>query len=283
MIRIIGKKMLDQNKNIIIILIVLALFTGATIELSEGSTIMGIVLFIVAALLMSRMTLTGNEGLKSSRNYLIIGGFIAAADLIYNYVNKSDIGTLDSMVFFLGVSLMAMGTNKKDIKQMGELGFYISFVFTVLYLIFYSLFGFFNIDFLHLFDHYFVLMPTVALIKSFGIPVEIIAIETVILYGAVPMTIVIGGPCSGLYSMFLLIGIVAGYSRIERMDVRQSLRLLGLAVLVAYLANLVRVMILYITAYLYGMDVMMMVHTHIGWIIFALTAGGIMYIMNRKK
>ncbi|WP_319507155.1 archaeosortase C [uncultured Methanolobus sp.] len=275
--------MLDQNKNIIIILIVLALFTGATIELSEGSTIMGIVLFIVAALLMSRMTLTGNEGLKSSRNYLIIGGFIAAADLIYNYVNKSDIGTLDSMVFFLGISLMAMGTNKKDIKQMGELGFYISFVFTVLYLIFYSFFGFFNIDFLHLFDHYFVLMPTVALIKIFGIPVEIIAIETVILYGAVPMTIVIGGPCSGLYSMFLLIGIVAGYSRIERMDIRQSLRLLGLAVLVAYLANLVRVVILYITAYLYGMDVMMMVHTHIGWIIFALTAGGIMYIMNRKK
>ncbi|WMW23250.1 archaeosortase C [Methanolobus mangrovi] len=275
--------MLDQNKNIIIILIVLALFTGATIELSEGSTTMGIVLFIVAALLMSRMTLTSNEGLKSSRNYLIIGGFIAAADLIYNYVNKSDIGTLDSMVFFLGVSLMAMGTNKKDIKQMGELGFYISSVFTVLYLIFYSLFGFFNIDFLHLFDHYFVLMPTVALIKSFGIPVEIIAIETVILYGAVPMTIVIGGPCSGLYSMFLLIGIVAGYSRIERMNINQSSRLLGLAVLIAYLANLVRVVILYITAYLYGMDIMMMVHTHIGWIIFALTAGGIMYIMNRKK
>jgi len=26
----------------------------------------------------------------------------------------------------------------------------------------------------------------------------------------------------------------------------------------------------------------MMVHTHIGWMIFALTAGLIMYIMNRK-
>ncbi|WP_342304720.1 archaeosortase C [Methanolobus sp. ZRKC5] len=275
--------MKNENKNIIIILIVLALFTGATVELSEGSTIMGIILFVLAALLISRIEITGTEGIKSSRNYFLIGGFIVAADLVYNFINKSNIGTLDSIVFFVGASLIAMGTNKKDIKQLGEFGFYISSIFTALYLIFYSAFGLLKIDFLHIFDHYFVLMPTVSIIKYFGIPVEIISTETVILYGAEPMTIVIGGPCSGLYSMFLLIGIVAGYSRIERMDISQSLRLLGLAVLVAYLANLVRVIILYITAYLYGMDVMMIVHTHIGWIIFALTAGGIMYIMNKKK
>jgi len=274
--------MYSEKKNIAIILLVLALFTGATIELSEGSTVVGIVLFVLAALLITRMELTGNEGIKSSRSYLLIGGFIVAANLIYNFVNESDIGTLDSMAFFVGASLIAMGTNKKDIRQLGEFGFYISSVFTTLYIIFYSAFVFFNIDFLHLFDHYMVLMPTVAIIKVLGIPEEIIATETVILYGAEPMTIVIGGPCSGLYSMFLLIGIVAGYSRIEKMDAKRSFQLLGFAVLVAYIANLVRVVILYITAYLYGMDTMMMVHTHIGWMIFALTAGLIMYIMNRK-
>ncbi|SDF25035.1 archaeosortase C, PEF-CTERM variant [Methanolobus vulcani] len=274
--------MQDENKNLIIILLVLALFTGATIELSEGSTIMGVILFIIAAILISRMKLKGEEGLQSSKNFMLIGGFIVAADLIYNYVNSSGLGTLDSMVFFLGVSLIAMGTGKRDLKQLGEFGFYISSVFTGLYLIFYSFFGFFNIDFLHLFDHYFVLMPTVAFIKIFGIPIEIIATETVILYGAKPMTIVIGGPCSGLYSMFLLIGIVAGYSRIEKMDMKKTFALLGLAVLIAYIANLIRVLILYITAYFYGMDVMMIVHTHIGWMIFAVTAGGIMYIINKK-
>jgi archaeosortase C (PEF-CTERM variant) len=272
----------DENKNIAIILVVLALFTGATIELSEGSTIVGIILFILAAILISRMKLTGADGIKSSKNYMIIGGFIVAADLIYNYINKSEIGTLDSMAFFIGISMIAMGTNKRDIKQLGEFGFYISSIFTALYLVFYSAFGYLKIDFLHIFDHYFVLMPTIALIKTFGIPAEIIATETVVLYGAVPMTIVIGGPCSGLYSMFLLIGIVAGYARIEKMDIKRSFKLLGFAVLVAYIANLVRVVILYITAYLYGMGVMMMVHTHIGWIIFALTAGGIMFLMNRK-
>jgi archaeosortase C (PEF-CTERM variant) len=66
------------------------------------------------------------------------------------------------------------------------------------------------------------------------------------------------------------------------MDMKKTFGLLGFAVLIAYIANLIRVLILYITAYLYGMDVMMVVHTHIGWMIFAVTAGGIMYIINRK-
>ena len=274
--------MQDENKNIIIILLVLALFTGATIELSEGSTIIGVILFIVAAILISRMKLRGEEGLQSSRNFMLIGGFIVAADLIYNYINSSELGTLDSMVFFLGISLIAMGTGKKDLKQLGEFGFYISSVFTGLYLIFYTMFGLLKIDFMHIFDHYFVLMPTVAFIKILGIPIEVVAIETVVLYGAEPMTIMIGGPCSGLYSMFLLMGIVAGYSRIENMGMKRTLSLLGLAVFIAYIANLIRVLILYISAYLYGMDFMLLVHTHIGWMIFAVTAGGIMYIVNRK-
>ncbi|TGC11556.1 archaeosortase C [Methanolobus halotolerans] len=276
--------MQDESKNIILILIVLALFTGATIELSEGSTTIGIVLFIIAAGVISRIKLTGdNAAFRSSKTYLFAGIFIMAAVSTYNLATRDNIGTLDSMTFIIGASLFAMGTSKKDLRQLGEFGLYISAVFTVLYLIFYSFFGHFNIDFLHLFDHYFVLMPTVVALKVVGIPVEIVAIETITLYGEEAMTIVIGGPCSGLYSMFLLIGIVAGYSRIERMELRRSLLILLFAISIAYLANLARVFILYLTAYFYGLDTMSVVHTHLGWIIFAGTAGIIMYLMNMKR
>lgn len=276
--------MQDENKNIILILIVLALFTGATIELSEGSTIIGVLLFIIAAGVVSRIKLTGDNTVSgSSKTYLLLGIFIMAVVSTYNIVKESSIGTLDSMTFIIGASLVAMGTSRKDLRQIGEFGLYISAIFTTLYLIFYSFFGHFNIDFLHIFDHYFVLMPTVALLKVVGIPVEIVAIETITLYGAEPMTIVIGGPCSGLYSMFLLIGIVAGYSRIEKMDTRKTLMILLFAIAIAYLANLTRVFILYLTAYFYGMDAMSVVHTHLGWIIFAGTAGLIMYILNKKQ
>ncbi|WP_292465030.1 archaeosortase C [Methanolobus sp.] len=276
--------MQGENKNIVLILLVLALFTGATIELSEGSTIIGIVLFIMAALLISRIKLTGeNSALKNSKTYLFAGLFIMAAVTVFNLATRSSIGTLDSMTFLIGASLLAIGTARKDMRQLGEFGLYISVVFTALYLVFYTFFGLFNIDFVHLFNHYFVLMPTVSLLKFTGIPVEIVAIETITLYGIKEtMTIIIGGPCSGLYSMFLLIGIVAAYSRIERIQLKKSLMILLFAVCVAYIANLVRVFTLYVVAYYYGMETMMVFHTHLGWILFAGTAGLIMYIMNRK-
>ncbi|MDY0385772.1 MAG: archaeosortase C [Methanolobus sp.] len=276
--------MQDENKNIILILIVLALFTGATIELSEGSTIIGILLFIIAAAMISRIKLTGDDAVfKNSKMLLFAGLFIMAAISIYNFVTRDSIGTLDSMTFMIGASLFAMGTSRKDFRQIGEFGLYISVVFTVLYFIFYTLFGMMSIKFLHLFDHYFVLMPTVALLKLTSIPVEIVAIETITIQGLTEtMTIVIGGPCSGLYSMFLLVGIVVAYSRMEMIKLKKSLMILAFAVCVAYIANLVRVFTLYVVAYYYGIETMMIFHTHLGWILFAGTAGLIMYIMNRK-
>jgi len=276
--------MQDESKNIVLILIVLALFTGATIELSEGSTIIGILLFIIAVGMVSRIKLTGDHAAyKSSKTYLFAGLFTMAAVAMYNLATKSSIGTLDSMAFLIGASLFAMGTSRKDIRQLGEFGLYISGVFTVLYVVFYTFFGIFNIDFVHLFDHYFVLIPTVSLLNFTSIPVEIVAIETITLYGLTEtMTIIIGGPCSGLYSMFLLIGIVVAYSRMERIELRRSLTILIFAICVAYVANLVRVFTLYVVAYRYGIETMMIFHTHLGWILFAGTAGLIMYIMNRK-
>ncbi|MBN2488414.1 MAG: archaeosortase C [Methanosarcinaceae archaeon] len=275
--------MTGENKNVIIILLMLALFTGATIEISEGSVYVGIILFAAGAVLITQIHLSESTALKGSGIYLLTGLFIVIADLLYNYSRNSDLGTLDTMVFFLGISLIGCGVKNPQTRRMGEFGAYISGVFIVLFLIFYSLFGSLNIDFVHNFDHYFILLPTVAIMKLAGMPLEVIATETVRLSGAEEMTIVIGGPCSGLYSMFLLIGIVVGYSRIEKMDMRKTLYLSGFTIAVAYLSNLVRVIILYITAYLYGQETMMMVHTHVGWIIFAVVAGGIMYLMDLKR
>ena len=275
--------MQDEKKNIILILIVLALFTGATIELSEGSTVIGLILFLVAIGLITRIKLTGeHSALKNSKTYLASGLFIMGAVGIYNIATKSGIGTLDSMTFLIGASLFAMGTARKDMKQLGEFGLYITATFTAFYLIFYTFFAMLDIDFLHLFDHYFVLTPTVALLKITQIPVEIVAIETITIQGLTEtMTILIGGPCSGLYSMFLLVGIVLAYSRMEKIPRKKSLMILLFAIGVAYVANLARVFTLYVVAYMYGMDTMMIFHTHLGWILFAGTAGLIMYIMNR--
>lgn len=272
-----------DTKRLTIVLLVLALFTGATIEISEGSVYNGIVLFFAAMILFTRLPLAGFTSLKYSKLYLLAGLFIVIADAIYNFSTNNSLGTLDTMVFFLGLSLVALGLGNQQIQRLGEFGAYISSIFIVLFLIFYILFGKLNIDFLHVFDHYFILLPTVKVLEIIGIPVEIIATETVRLQGIEDMTIVIGGPCSGLYSMFLLIGIVFGYSRIEKLDYKMSLFILGLSIFIAYISNLFRVVVLYLTAYFYGQETMMMVHTHLGWIIFAVIAAAIIRFIELKK
>ncbi len=272
-----------DSKRLTIVLLVLALFTGATIEISEGSVYNGIVLFLAAMILFTRLPLAGFTSLRYSKLYILAGLFIVIADVIYNFSTNNSLGTLDTMVFFLGLSLVALGLENQQIQRLGEFGAYISSTFIVLFLIFYIIFGKLNIDFLHVFDHYFILLPTVKVLEIIGIPVEIIATETVRLQGVEDMTIVIGGPCSGLYSMFLLIGIIFGYSRVEKLDYKMSLFILGLSIFIAYISNLFRVVVLYLTAYIYGQETMMMVHTHLGWIIFAVIAAAIIRFIELKK
>lgn len=276
----------DENKNLVLILLVLALFTGMAVEVSEGSTAVGVVLFLISVILLTRINFkhVGNSGLlKKSKTYFVIGAFIVSADLYYNFKSGGELGTLDVMTLFFGVSLIGTQLQNPQIMRISRFGMSISSVFVVLYLIFYTMFAFFNIDFLHKFDHYMILLPTVKIIGLTGIPLEVIATETVRVSGVEEMTVVIGGPCSGLYSMFLLIGIVFGYSRIEKMEVNKTLMMLGFCVAVAYISNLFRVIVLYLTAYYYGQETMMLVHTHIGWIIFAGVAAGIMYFIELKR
>lgn len=262
------------------------MFTGMVIEISEGSTTIGIILFLISVLLLTKINFNNldDSGLMNkSKLSFIAGVFIVSADLLYNFRSGGELRTLDIMTICFGFSMVATQVKNPQISRISSFGIYISSVFIVLYLIFYTMFAFLNIDFMHKFDHYFILLPTVWLLGLTGIPLEVVATETVRLSGVEEMTVIIGGPCSGLYSMFLLIGIVLGYSRIENMDGRRTLKMLGFCIAIAYVSNLFRVIVLYITAYLYGQETMMAVHTHIGWILFAGVAALIMYFINRQN
>jgi archaeosortase C (PEF-CTERM variant) len=275
-----------ENKNLILILLIIAMFAGTVVEIGEGSRAIGVFLFLLSTLLMTKIDfreLTDSNSLKKSKAYLITGVFIILADIGYNFRISGELGTLDIMVLFFGFSLIGTQFQHSQINRVSQFGAYISSVFIFFFLIFYELFGFLGIDFLHEFDHYFILLPTVEILGLIGTPIEVIATETIHLQGVEEMTIVIGGPCSGLYSMFLLMGIVFGYSRIEKIAPQKTLMILGFSILVAYISNLFRVVVLYLTAYNYGQETMMLVHTHLGWIIFAVVAAFIMYLVELKK
>jgi len=273
----------DQKHNILIILLVMAFFTGATIQFSEGSAYIGVVLFLIALALTSKIRLSGEYITKNSKFYIGLGVLIVLADVAYNLKAMNQLGTLDSMTFFLGASFIAYGISQY--RRIGEFGIFMSVTFIVLFQFFYSILPSINNNFIHDFDHYLVLLPSLAIVNVLSnMDIHVVATETVHFKGFEDATVVIGGPCSGLYSMMLLVGIIVGYAKMERLtDKRRIGFLIIVAILVAYLANLIRVATLYYVGYYYGIEKMMFVHVHLGWIIFIVTSFGIMTLLNRTK
>jgi archaeosortase C (PEF-CTERM variant) len=273
----------DQKHNLLIFLLVMALFTGATIQLSEGSVLIGVAMFLVALLLTTRIRLSNIQVTKSSKFFFVLGIFIVLADIVYNLKAMNQLGTLDSMTFFLGLSFIACGTGKY--RRMGEFGIYMSATFIVLYLVFYSILPSMNNNFIHYFDHYLVLLPSLSIVNAISnMDIHVVAIETVHFKGIEDSSVVIGGPCSGLYSMFLLVGIIVGYAKMERLTDNSRIALLVMvAILVAYIANLIRVAVLYYVGYNFGIGRMMFVHVYLGWMIFIIVSFGIMMLLNKTK
>ncbi len=273
----------EKYQNIVWILLALSLFLGATVQYSEGSNIVGIALFLLGLGVLSKIRIAGSETMRPGhpRFYAVVGLSLIFMDLGYNYLGKGrgGINTLDTMVLLLGASLIAWGSPREDLKKLGSFGTYLSATFIVLYLTFYIALN----HQLYKFDHYFVMLPSAYLVKALGVPIEIVGTETLRLGGS-DLVVKIGGPCSGLYSMFLLIGIVLGYSATE--GIRDKKRIIGIAVVaaaIAYLGNLVRVSVIYIVGNYYGTDAMMTVHVHLGWIIFAVTSLLILFALEKTR
>ena len=271
------------KQNALIFLLILALFLGGTVEISEGSKIIGIILLLLALLAISRIRLAGSDNNFTSGNKIImfIGVGIVISDIIYNFSSNSKLGTIDIMTFLFGLSLITFGFSNNELRRMGTFTAYMSATFLILFLILFSLFAHLNINFTHLFDHYLILLPVVYILHILQVPIEIIGTETIRMTGVEEMSVVIGGPCSGLYSMFMLIGIIVGYTRLEGLEKKKIYLMLLITVIVAYISNLFRILVLYIVGYSYGSETMMFVHTHLGWIIFTVVAGILLYILNK--
>jgi len=263
--------------NLLIILLVLALFMGATLEYGHGYVPYGILLFLLAVLLLSRQEMHGSQEIKPK--YYAIGGLlIIILDLAYNYrgMGKSGLATLDTMFLFLGVSFVARSMDNQKSRNLGTFGMYMSMTFIALYVTFFHIFS----QFIYSFDHYFVMLPSAYLVNLIGIPTEVVAREVLRL--SENLTLKIGGPCSGLYSMFMLISIITGYTMAEGVtELKRVFPVLIAAAGIAYIANIFRVSIIYFIGYNYSYDVMMTAHVHLGWMLFAITSLIILFALNR--
>lgn len=78
----------------------------------------------------------------------------------------------------------------------------------------------------------------------------------------------IGAFCSGVTSMAVFIAAFIAMSYDLKVSHARKMFLFAIGIIGTFLANVIRVVVLFLVGYYYGSDALLTVHTHLGWIIF---------------
>jgi len=270
-------------KNELLIFILAVLVVSSFIELAYGSPYIGIAFFILSVILLIYISKRVEISVESHRSApaIITGLSIVLADLIYNYVYSSEIQTFDSMVILLGFSIALSGSGTKY-SDLGRFSTYFSSIFLVLFLSLFMIPERFEVDLPYYYGHYAVTLPAVCLLTALGLRVTIPEMRFIEVFGVQHVVLKIDLACFGWYSMLLVTSMLLAYDlTMERLGRGKLLKILAVMIVASYLANLLRVSILVVTAYYYGMDTMMLIHSHLGWILFAAVLIPLVYVFLR--
>ena len=92
--------------------------------------------------------------------------------------------------------------------------------------------------------------------------------------------VAIGYACSGVESMSIFIAAVIAYFFAKKdWTVFKAGKFLFIGVAVLYIMNILRVIIIILVGYFRGMDDMMFVHTHLGWLFFVIAMSFFWYLV----
>ncbi len=113
-----------------------------------------------------------------------------------------------------------------------------------------------------------LLAPLQAVLAAFGLPASVEG-QTVT-YGTRDglMRVNVGAACSGVQAMALFSGVLALYLLVERPAGRQLALWSVIGIAGVYVANLVRLVVVFLAGYQWGPDALERVHAQAGWVFF---------------
>lgn len=118
--------------------------------------------------------------------------------------------------------------------------------------------------------HYMLAAPFAGSLDIIGIPASSVAdIVTIQLNDGSIHTLRISAYCAGLYSFSIFLSAFTAFVLVfERLSARLLVLVLSLGLLVAYLGNLLRMVVIGIVGYYRGIDALHWTHENAGWMIF---------------
>jgi len=118
--------------------------------------------------------------------------------------------------------------------------------------------------------HYMLAAPFAGILDLVGIHASSSANSvTMILQDGSPLTLGISAYCAGLYSFSIFVSAFMTFVLVlERMRAKYMTLILGLGLLVAYIGNLFRMVVIGLVGYYNGLDALLWAHRNVGWMIF---------------
>ena len=268
-----------QNRKIVNVVALSGLISGLVITASDPYTpkIFGIVLLIASSLLLYISYIKNHElsNLSQKPNFKqsFLGLLLILIDISYNLLADSpfksfDITVLLSGTFVLTLNLGLLNFLKLD-EKMTRFTSYFLFIIIGLYgFLFTGLNTFFGDSkgsnfFWEWFNNnvVYISMPFLNLVRPTTINGNIINFDG--------FSVGIGYACSGVESLSVFFAAVIAYFIAKKeYNVSKIVKFMLIGGITLYILNILRVLIIIFVGYFHGIDTMMFVHTHLGWIFF---------------
>ena len=201
------------------------------------------------------------------------GAAIVIGVLLYNIYlsSRPDIGDLDLLSMILGGLLISYPFIMKRYKV--ELCFALVFVaFVVVILVIPQAILSFNTgtSMSNWYVHYLLAAPFAQALNLLGIEASahIEAVSITFRDGSVH-TLGISTGCAGLYSFSIFVSAFISFMLVfQRLPLKIMTLVLSLGILIAYLGNLFRMVVIGVIGYYHGIDALLWAHDNVGWIVF---------------
>lgn len=207
-----------------------------------------------------------------------LGGALVALTLSYNlmFSPRPELGDIDTIIILFGGILIAYPF--VPAKYSVETAFAILFVgFVVLLLAVPQV----VVSFSELqapssagswYVHYMLAAPFAGILDLIGVPASSSGNQVTIWFQDESMNVLsISSYCAGLYSFSIFLSAFFAFVLVfENLSKRQSYFVLLAGLIIAYLGNLFRMVVIGLVGYYEGIDAMLWAHNNIGWVIFLL-------------
>ncbi|HEC57320.1 MAG TPA: archaeosortase C [Candidatus Syntrophoarchaeum butanivorans] len=276
-----GVKGILNKPELILVLLIISLI-ASFIEFSYGSAYIGMVFLGICLILLLGISDRRSRGEARPRSILLLftGVVLITGDLLYNFFSQSRIQTFDTMILLLGASLILWNLNNRRLSELGIFSTHMSLFFLIFFSLLYVIPSKLDIGIPFYYGHYLVALPVCALLKVFGLDLAVPEMNIIVVRGVELTRLKMDLACFGWYSMILIVSTLLAYSiTIEHYRRGKLLKIILVLVGASYLANFLRVSILVVLAYYYGVKTMMVFHSHLGWVLFAVILIPLMYIL----